>query len=144
MATGILAPTQTPDGTGTTYAAWAPGDAKGYLEDVSRQAPRLITPLDAPFYKGLPKVKARAVRHDWETDSLPTLDLQTPPLFTAEPTYATADTRARPDNVIQNLIRTWTVSLVSELIAQAQGVAGGGGGEQEEIETGPKKGRGAG
>lgn len=106
--------------------SWSPGDSKGYMEDISKKAPLMITPTDAPFYKALKKEKGSQVRHDWITDALGSNTLQAGVLFDAEPSYSTTDGRARPTNAMQTFLEHWLVSRVSEIISTRGGVAGVG------------------
>lgn len=107
-------------------ANFSPGDTTGYLEDVSKLAPRLIDPWDCPVYKGLAKTKAKAPLHEFLTDALPTLALQTPPIFDTElASYSTTLNRARPGNRVQLFRTTWSISEFSEILAGMGGIGGG-------------------
>lgn len=105
-------------------ANWAPGDSKGYLESVSKRAPLLIDPADAPVYKRLEKRPAYQVQEDWMTDALETNVTPTPPQYAGEPSYNGVDNRSRVSNVVQQFRENWLVAEVAELIAARGGVAG--------------------
>lgn len=105
-------------------ANWAPGDSKGYLESVSKRAPLLIDPADAPVYKRLEKRPAYQVQEDWMTDALEANTTPTPPQYAGEPSYDGVDNRSRVANIVQQFRENWLVTEVSELIAGRSGVAG--------------------
>jgi hypothetical protein len=96
------------------------------MEDISKKAPLMITPTDAPFYKALKKEKGSQVRHDWITDALGSNVVPSGVLYDAEPSYSTTDGRSRPYNWMQTFLEHWLVSRVSEIVSQRGGVAGVG------------------
>jgi hypothetical protein len=108
------------------------GDLALLREDLSNQAPRMITPDDAPFYKGLRKVKATALLHEFGVDTLvqPTglITRTSVPVSSLaigdEPTFSTSTTRARKTNRIQVFAATWKIDRITEILANVGGTAG--------------------
>jgi hypothetical protein len=103
---------------------FAPGDTKGYKEGLDNLLPRLITPTEAPVYKGLPKTRATAALHEWMVDKLDDKAIPTPDPFDAEPTYNTTSNRTRKGNRVEKFTKVWSVAEISELLAGIGGVNG--------------------
>lgn len=111
------------------------GDVAGIMEDISKMAPHLIDPSDAPFYTRSRKERVRGPLHEWLTDALLAITATpTPLLFSANPTYSSATGRARVGNRIQRFIVTYVVAEYEELIAKLGGIAGVGSELRREVE----------
>ena len=104
--------------------SWAPGDAKGFLENVQNLAPLLVDPADAPVYKETKKVKVTQVRYDWETDALPSIVIPTPLSIADTAVPSTTLVRGRATNPVQRFTATYNISEASQAIAAAGGIAG--------------------
>ena len=110
---------------GLTMNDWAPPDASGYLEQLSKRAPALIAPADKVIYGGLEHRPVVGYQHDWLTDDLAANTLQAGVPFEGEPTYATVLQRDRLNNIIQQWRKVWSVAYYTEVIASKGGVGGG-------------------
>ena len=101
------------------------GDLALLREDLSNEAPRMITPDDAPFYKALRKTKATALLHEYGIDNLtqPT-GLPTPLAIGDEPTFSTTTSRSRRGNRIEVFNKTWKIDRITEILSNVGGTAG--------------------
>lgn len=118
MSTSVGFPTLTIQG-------WAPPDKSGYMEQISKRAPALIAPYDAPFYKGIEHRPVVGYQFDWLTDNLdPNLTEAGNP-FETEPVYQTTLYRNRLNNIVQMFRKVWSISEYSEIIAKNGGISSG-------------------
>lgn len=101
------------------------GDLALLREDLSNEAPRMITPDDAPIWKSLRRTKATALLHEYGVDTLDRpAGLPVPLAIGDEPTFSTTTTRARKGNRIQVFFATWKIDRLTEIISNVGGTAG--------------------
>ena len=108
-----------------TINNWSPPDKSGYLEQLSKRAPALIAPADAPLYKMLERAPAVGYQQDWLTDDLQPIQTEGGLPFETEPLYSTTLYRNRLMNIIQMFRKVWSIAEYTEIIAKNGGVGGG-------------------
>lgn len=108
-----------------TINNWSPPDKSGYLEQLSKRAPALIAPSDAPFYKGAEHRSVVGYQTDWLTDDLTPIATEAGVPFEGEPAYSTVLYRNRLNNTVQMFRKVWSISEYSEIIAKNGGIGGG-------------------
>lgn len=93
-------------------------DARGNREDLSDKI-YLISPTDTPFMSSIPKAKASAVLHEWQTDALAAASSSNQQLEgdTLQATAATATTRLSNTNQIS--YKVYRVAGTQEAVDKA-------------------------
>ena len=98
-----------------TYSSY---DAKGNREDLIDQIFD-ISPTDCPVTKAIGTSKAKAKKHDWQTDALAAADANNAVIEGDEYSYAAPDATSTVQNYTQIFRKTFIVSGTQESVSKA-------------------------
>lgn len=99
-------------GTFDTY------DGKGLREDLSNTIYN-ISPSDTPFFSMVPKVKAKATKHEWQTDTLASATTDNAFVQGDEYSYADPSATVRVGNYTQIMRKTVKIAGTLEAVDKA-------------------------
>src|SRR3990167_5236716 len=90
----------------------------GNREDLSDDIWK-ISPTDTPFFTAVDKVKASAVKHEWQTAALPAVDTANAVLEGDDATTDAANINVRLDNICQISDKVARVSGTAQAVVHA-------------------------